>query len=262
MTRTALFVSPHLDDAVFSAGGTIARLVGTGWAVTVATVFTASVAEPEGFALACQTDKGIPPEIDYMAVRRAEDAAACTVLGARTRWLDLAEAPHRGYGSARALFGPVHAQDTAEQAVRARLEPVLAGQAPDAVFGPDGMAGHVDHLIVRAALERLRPGGVLLWRDEPYGWRRRTPAAPGALPVGIDRWLVAKTEAAGCYGSQLDFQFGGPTAMVHALCEAAEIVARGAPAARDRFVERFTGAPSACAAFGAALSERIPGEVS
>ena len=37
-------VSPHLDDAVFSAGGTLARLAAAGHEVTVVTVFTGSVA--------------------------------------------------------------------------------------------------------------------------------------------------------------------------------------------------------------------------
>jgi len=56
----AVAISPHLDDAAFSAGGTIAMLADKGWAVTVVTVFTASVPQPQGFALACQLDKGLP----------------------------------------------------------------------------------------------------------------------------------------------------------------------------------------------------------
>ena len=98
--RTALFLSPHLDDAVFSCGGTIALLPRAGWRVIVATVFTRSVLNPPGFAPACQLDKGLTPDVDYMALRRDEDAAACARLGAEVRWLDALEAPHRGYGSA------------------------------------------------------------------------------------------------------------------------------------------------------------------
>ena len=72
----ALALSPHLDDAAFSCGGLLAGLSAAGWRVVVATVFTASVPEPKGFALACQTDKGLDPSVDYMALRRTEDAAA------------------------------------------------------------------------------------------------------------------------------------------------------------------------------------------
>jgi hypothetical protein len=95
----ALALSPHLDDAAFSCGGTLARLAEAGWRVVVATLFTRSVPDPTGFALACQLDKGLGPEVDYMALRRAEDRDAMRALGAEARWLDLPEAPHRRYGS-------------------------------------------------------------------------------------------------------------------------------------------------------------------
>ena len=80
---SALALSPHLDDAAFSCGGTLAALAAEGWEVVVATLFTASVEAPTGFALACQTDKGLPADADYMAIRRAEDAEACRRLEAR-----------------------------------------------------------------------------------------------------------------------------------------------------------------------------------
>ena len=54
-----LAVSPHLDDAAFSVGGTLAALAAAGHQVTVVTCFTASVPDPDGFALACQLDKGL-----------------------------------------------------------------------------------------------------------------------------------------------------------------------------------------------------------
>ena len=73
---TALALLPHLDDEVFSCGRTLAVLADAGWGVLPCTVFTASVPNPTGFTLACQTDKGFLPEADYMALRRAEDAAA------------------------------------------------------------------------------------------------------------------------------------------------------------------------------------------
>ena len=94
---TALALSPHLDDAVFSCGGLLAALVDAGWDVTLATVFTATKLPASGFALACQIDKGLSPDVDYMALRRAEDREAAAILGiADVRHQDLAEAPHRG----------------------------------------------------------------------------------------------------------------------------------------------------------------------
>src|SRR4051794_38941259 len=101
---TALALSPHLDDAAFSCGGTLAQLAGAGWRVVMATLLTATVPEPTGFALACQLDKGLGPEVDYMALRREEDRAAAAHLGVAPVHLALREAPHRGYGSAPELF--------------------------------------------------------------------------------------------------------------------------------------------------------------
>ena len=78
----ALALSPHLDDAAFSCGGTLARLARGGARVVVATPFTATVPDPTGFALACQLDKGLGAHVDYMALRRAEDVSAVEHLGA------------------------------------------------------------------------------------------------------------------------------------------------------------------------------------
>ena len=118
----ALAVSPHLDDAVFSCGGTLARLAAGGWRTVLYTAFTASIPDPTGFALACQTDKGIPPEIDYMALRRTEDAAAAADLDLDApAWGDLAEAPHRGYGDPQALFRPPRHADRAADDLADRL---------------------------------------------------------------------------------------------------------------------------------------------
>ena len=74
-------------------------------------MFTGNVAEPQGFALACQLDKGLGPEVDYMALRRAEDAQACGRIGATPIHLPMLEAPHRGYADAAELFRPPRCDD-------------------------------------------------------------------------------------------------------------------------------------------------------
>ncbi|WP_420391781.1 YcaO-like family protein [Acuticoccus sp.] len=214
---TALFVSPHLDDAVFSAGATIARLVREGVAVTVATVFTRSVPHPTGFALACQLDKGVSPDVDYMALRREEDRAACERLGATPVWLDLPEAPHRGYENAAALFGPRRDDDPVETVIAA-LAPVVADAAR--VFVPQGIGGHVDHLMVRDAVAALNVRDrVLAWVDQPYAHRKGN-APPGTHEVSADD-LARKLDAAAAYATQLGFQFGGEAAMRATLLAAA-----------------------------------------
>ncbi|RJK96329.1 PIG-L family deacetylase [Vallicoccus soli] len=214
--REVVAVSPHLDDAAFSAGAALAGLAAAGARVRVLTVFTATVPDPQGFALACQLDKGLAADVDYMALRRAEDDAAMAALGARGEHLGLPEAPHRGYGDAPALFGPVLPGDVAQPAaVLAALERALdAGPAPDLLLGPLALGDHVDHRHVRDAVLALaarRGLRLLLWRDTPYVLRPGAPApSPGdlAVPVGPAA-LDAKAAACRAYATQLGFQFGG-----------------------------------------------------
>ncbi len=265
----ALFLSPHLDDVAFSCGAAFATLAARGWDTHLATVFTRSVPDPRGFALACQTSKGLAPDVDYMALRRDEDADAARALGATSvRWLDHAEAPHRGYHSAPALFAGVHDGDhDAWRPVAADLALLLDELQPELVVAPQAIGGHADHRhVVRAvaecALARAAAGhplAVAWYRDTPYIIRHPgalppapldaedapdAPATDLALPVDPPA-LAAKLDACAAYASQLGFQFGGAPAMRDALTQlaadearragtrapAAEVVAATAPAA-------------------------------
>ena len=221
MTRTALAVSPHLDDAAFSAGGTLARLAAQGWQVVMATVFTASVPNPRGFALACQTDKGLAPEIDYMALRRNEDRAAAGALGIEEPvHLPFREAPHRGYASAPELFAELRPDDRIGANLADAFERLLADTRPDLILAPQGVGGHVDHIqVVRALRGAQPPLPMLWWRDFPYTVRTAEPKEPlRALFEHLPEQVVRldgpgqhrKAEACAAYASQLGFQFGGP----------------------------------------------------
>jgi len=223
-------VSPHLDDAAFSVGGTLAALADAGHEVTVVTCFTASVPGPTGFALACQLDKGLPVGVDYMALRRDEDAAALTVLGAAPLHLDLPEAPHRGYTSAPDLFAGVHDGDDVWRSVRERLADVPG----DLWLAPQALGSHVDHLqVLRAVAGTGRP--VLWWRDSPYVLREPGavpgPDLPGGLtPLELPQDLGRRADACACYVTQLGFQFGGADAMRAALAGLPEVLLAGADA--------------------------------
>jgi LmbE family N-acetylglucosaminyl deacetylase len=222
-----LAVSPHLDDAAFSVGGTLAALAAEGHDVTVVTCFTASVPEPEGFALACQLDKGLAADVDHLALRRAEDAAAMAVLGAGAVYLGLPEAPHRGYTSAADLFAGVHEDDQVWRSLGAALE----GHDADLWLAPQALGGHVDHLQVLRAVAGLdRP--VLWWRDSPYVLRDPAavpgPELPGGLAeVHLPQDLDRRADACACYPTQLGFQFGGVAQMRTALAGLPEVLLAG-----------------------------------
>ncbi|MDG9702544.1 PIG-L family deacetylase [Streptomyces sp. DH37] len=228
-------VSPHLDDAVFSAGGTLAVLARAGWSVRVVTCFTASVDDPCPFALSTQLDKGLPAEADYMALRRAEDAAAQRVLGTLPPvHLPLPEAPHRGYGSAPELFAPPLAGDAVGAELESLLRPHLA--PADLVLAPQGIGGHVDHVITARAVAAAAPlPRTCWWRDVPYVTRAphaadgpppSRPAGASEVTVDITTVLARKNAAAACYASQLGFQFGGAERAGETLSAVARAEAR------------------------------------
>jgi LmbE family N-acetylglucosaminyl deacetylase len=211
-------ISPHLDDAAFSVGGLLAARARAGERVTIVTCFTGNVAAPTGFALACQLDKGLGPEVDYMALRRGEDHAACAVIGAQAIHLPLLEAPHRGYGSASELFAARRGDDTVLAPLAETLADLVADLAPDMLLGPLAIGNHVDHWLVRDALA-MTEQPVLLWEDWPYLARSsdRMTADPALVHRLSDADRGARTAMCAAYKSQLGFQFGSAEAMAAAV---------------------------------------------
>lgn len=241
--RTALFLSPHLDDVVFSCGGTLAALAANGWRTILCTAFTGSVAEPTGFALACQTDKGLPRGADYMAVRRREDLEAAAILRAsEARHWGLLEAPHRGYGSASELFSGLRHDDAVWAQLVEPIRNVLRELEPEIVFVPQALGEHADHLqLVRGFLATVWPGPVHWYRDTPYAIRR--PDAPRSALIpragrNITEALSSdamerKIAACAAYQTQIPFQFGGLSSLRDQLVTLA--ASEGGHAHAERF---------------------------
>ncbi|GJE15504.1 PIG-L deacetylase family protein [Methylobacterium marchantiae] len=228
----ALALSPHLDDAAFSCGGTLATLADAGWHVVMATIFTASVPDPKGFALACQTDKGLAPEIDYMALRRDEDRRAAEALGiAEPVYLPFREAPHRGYGSAPELFADARDDDAIVAPLAAAVARLVGEVSPDLVLAPQAVGGHVDHIQLVRAIGTLRwDAPILWWRDFPYTVRSAAPKQPfreefGALSETMVHYSARaearKGRACAAYETQLGYQFGGVDGLMRRLAEEA-----------------------------------------
>lgn len=209
-----VYLSAHLDDAVYSCGGLIHHQVQAGH---VCTVLTAFAGEPPGgelsaFAEELHTRWGTPE--GPTAVRREEDLEACARLGAGAVHFGIPEALYRHgqhaeplYPTEQAIFGPVHPEDrpTVSALTEALDEVGLAGSQ---VYVPLAIGGHIDHKILRAAAEALDQP-IWYYRDLPYAMRG------GELPQGLRRPkgveaiqpldpedVAAWAEAAACYRSQ------------------------------------------------------------
>ncbi len=218
-----IYLSPHLDDAVFSCGGRIRREVDNGLTVLVATVATADApAAPSPLAERFHHRAGLAPPAT--PERRAEDRAAAAELGAELLHLGLADAVYRHhprsgaplYPSLASLLRRPHPADTAFDA--ALTEAVAALPERGLLLAPLAIGGHVDHRLTRRAAEAAaaESGRLELWEDFPYllrwpGRGRRRPRGAGwrpylaTLPPAA---LAARCRAMAAYGSQVPLMFG------------------------------------------------------
>ena len=205
----------------------------------LATAFTRSVLEPSGFALACQLDKGLAPDVDYMRLRRAEDTEFARIVRVHdVRWLDFAEAPHRGYRSATELFGLPSPDDDALATLAERLQALCDELQPQLLFAPLALGLHVDHVQLRRAVLQLSSDAAVAWfRDVPYALNPEVPAPEPLLALPTGEHLRAKLDGCSAYGSQIAFQFGGTERMRKALTTFAH--GEGIAARLDQPAERF-----------------------
>lgn len=205
-----LYLSPHLDDAVFSCGGLMAMQDARGEPISVLTVFAGDPPDyrisPLAAELHARWGKAGPP----IAMRRTEDRLACARLGASVVHLEYPDAIYRAdeagrplYTSEEDLFGN---PDSSEAGLLEKLVESLIelGSQQATIYCPLGYGGHVDHRIARLAAEKTGEP-LYYYADFPYAARGRTvPPELGEpsgswrmIPVGeeaIEAWVNAITE--------------------------------------------------------------------
>lgn len=171
----ALFLSPHLDDAILSCAGRIQRHVARGERVVLLTVF--SHADPDDTA-------------DW-AARRREDEQAAARLGAQARWLGMVDAPFRDphYADFDAITGP-HAPGDAvwRERLTERLRDEVRRLCPTTLYAPLGVGDHVDHRLVHEAAAALDPTPIH-YEDHPYA------LVPHAVRRRLDALGLASDDA-------------------------------------------------------------------
>ena len=194
-----VYLSSHLDDAVFSCGGLIARQISAGDDVQVVTLFAGDPPVGELTPFAYELHRRWGGEGSPMGLRRAEDLVACGRLGASVVQLGFADAIYRRAASGEALhpdadslFGPPSPEEESQvEAMAEAWERTAAREAE--IYLPLGIGGHVDHLLARRAGERA---GRAAWyyRDVPYALRE-APRIGEPPPSGVSEALVTLGEA-------------------------------------------------------------------
>jgi LmbE family N-acetylglucosaminyl deacetylase len=208
-----IYLSPHLDDAVLSAGGLIYDQVQSGNQVEIWTILSGY--PPEGefsqFAELQHFVWGFPTAEAAVSARREEDRNAAAILGARTVHFDFLDCIYRRGSNGEWLYSdismPPHPEDAAlpgqiAGAVLARLQP------GDVVVCQLAVGSHVDHLLVRQGAEQtaLR---LLYDIDIPYYLSKSDELGPKSAGMMetihsiTDAGLKAWNEAVLEYKSQL-----------------------------------------------------------
>lgn len=170
-----IYLSPHLDDVALSAGGLLWEQVLAGDTVSILTVFAGDPAPGpfSAFAESLHARWAVEPET-AIAARRAEDMAACKILGAKYQHLSIPDCIYRMseytgkhlYASEESLFADVHAS---EKMLIGKLSQMLKQVVAKTIqfVCPLALGNHVDHQVVRFAAERLGTD-LLYYADYPY----------------------------------------------------------------------------------------------
>lgn len=223
-----IFLSPHLDDVVYSCGGTLAVQASTGLRPLIITVFAgipSAGQQLSPFALQIQRDMGFRENPTVaMETRRREDATAMDFLYCDYLWLDYLDAMYRGspgyYANRQQLIGgEVNSADLVIERQLAQDLLTLQERLPDTVwYSPLGIGRHVDHQIVASAADRLvqRNANVNFYEDFPYVLQQgaletRLQEMGGALEpayVEMSEMLPLREEASELYSSQVQPNFG------------------------------------------------------
>ncbi len=230
-----VYLSPHLDDAVLSCGGALARHVANGARALVVTLCTA-VPPPDGpfsdLAHEFHGEWGLSPA-EVVTARLREDEVAMARLGVDYMYVGMMDALYRhpeAYNSRASIFGTPAADDPL-QAPLAQFLATLRERMPNAMFyAPLGAGKHVDHQITYLTVLDVLGEGVAFYEEIPYvlqpnvlQQRLNELDAPFvASIINIDNGVLRKVRAAAAYESQLDVLFGGAASMEQQLYDYAE----------------------------------------
>ena len=217
-----IFLSPHLDDAVFSCGGLLSYLAEQGVPTKIVTVFSDQISGPAKFTEYARTlhtrwETGDDP----YRIRKLEDINACALLGAQQVHLGFLDCIYRTLPdgspvvtSDQELFGQVN-----------QGEDYLIGQVAQKIAGitsgkyicvcPLGLGNHIDHQITRRAAEiSLKP---LYYADLPYALSLPVQAFTGMTRLSFnipDKNATEWAKANLLYTSQISTFWKSPLEMV------------------------------------------------
>ncbi len=172
MSSQWIYLSPHLDDAVYSCGGLISQQVSRGEEVSVWTLFAGDPAQEQMTPYAQSLHQRWGTGLNTAALRRAEDRLACAVLGVDVRhfqWLDCIYRSEAGVPLVSSDDDLFSSATLVQEDLTAEITATLQAQVPAgaSLVVPLGAGNHIDHRIARAAAERTYIT-LFYYADVPY----------------------------------------------------------------------------------------------
>jgi LmbE family N-acetylglucosaminyl deacetylase len=214
----AIYLSPHLDDAVLSCGGQIFMQTAENNPILIVTPMAGEPPADVRFSeFARELHQRWELARNAVAVRRAEDIVACQILKAdHLHWSELdcvyRSDPATGepcYPTWESVITTMHPADEA-------VVDWLAGQLrqlppADQIYVPLTAGNHVDHRLTRLAAEQVFGDRLIYYEDYPYA--AEEGAVTAVLTPTPDHWqpitvalsataVRAKIEAIWAYASQ------------------------------------------------------------
>lgn len=226
MTRW-IYISPHLDDAIYSAGGLIYEQTQSGVPVEIWTIMSKIPEREElsSFAKKMHQLWGVKSARETMHIRREENEKATAIVGAENRYLDFVDSLYRTGNDGQALYNnsflSLHEDESdLPQRIAEKLFKNL--EPNDKLVCPLAFGGHIDHVIVRDAVDLLSFSPFYMG-DIPYLlyasrtlWRKTFSMKKKVLAiskVGLKVWL----KAIRAYTSQLEVEFGNTEQMEESM---------------------------------------------
>jgi len=177
-----IYLSPHLDDAVLSAGGLIYEQVRAGIDVEIWTFMCdfPPDAELSPLAQVLHFQWEIPTAAEVVRARRAEDLAAAKILGAQPVHFDFLDCIYRRGKNGEWLYSDVFVPPHEDEAdLPARIAYFIAARLrpDDNLVCQFALGSHLDHVLVRRAAELLNHP-LLYDADIPYLFNSPDELAP------------------------------------------------------------------------------------
>jgi LmbE family N-acetylglucosaminyl deacetylase len=212
-----IYISPHLDDAIYSAGGLIYEQVQAGTPVEIWTIMSKipERVKLSSYAKAIHQRWVTNSAEESFQVRRAENEKASAILGAQNRYLGFVDSIYRTGEGGHPLYTSsfLRIREEEKDLPRQIAETVSKYLYPDdKLICPLALGGHVDHIIVRKAVGQLglKPfymADIPYLLDAPYSlWTTKIGMKKSVYAIskiGLQVWL----KAINAYSSQLEMEF-------------------------------------------------------